>query len=541
MKLRAVLAIATLVALAGSVPLNAQQTGRPVPEVTFTVPAATYDPVRFESGVLISDNWRRLGLQVNFVPMDFTALSRRIQTPPWDFQAFISGLVARPERLDPDVLLFRPFHSSQNIPGGTNFMGYVSPEYDKLVEAQRIEIDAGRRRDLVYRLQEILAHDLPTITLYHPIQVHAFNKTKFSGHVPMLGYGIFNFWTLDGAQPLTGDGILKVGRVSDIESTNPLVEAGGANIEVMRLIYDTLARVDPKGNAAPWAAKSWKQVNPTTVDVELRSGMKFHDGQPVTAADVKFSYDYLKRWLVPLFKPFVDPIKEVEIVSPTQLRFKLSEPFPPLFIATFSQIYILPRHIWGEVVEHEKLQHPADWQNARPIGSGPFKFELWRRGEEVRLQRFDEHFSPPKARGFILVRFTNQDSLFLALKKGDIDMHERQLLPQQVEEAKSVPFLELVRRRDFGVFYLGFNLRQPPFNDLRFREAIAHTINYDTIVRVIQRGLAEPGRGMIAPANEFWHNSKVIYPSFDMEQARTILRQAGYTWDAQGRLLMPAR
>jgi peptide/nickel transport system substrate-binding protein len=540
MRIRVAIAVMALLGLVWSPPLGAQ-TGRPVPEITFVVPGAPYDPVRFESGVLISGNWRRLGLQVNFVPMDFTALSRRIQVPPWDFQAFISGFVARPERLDPDVLLFRPFHSSQNIPGGTNFMGYVNPEYDKLVENQRTEVDVTKRREMVFKLQEILARDVPTITLYHPIEVHAYNKQKFSGHVPMIGYGIYNFWTLTRATPLTGDGILKVGRASDLESTNPFVEAGGANIEVMRLIYDTLARVDSSGKPIPWAAKGWKQVNPTTVEVELRTGMKFHDGQPVTAADVKFSYDFLKRWTVPLFKPFVDPIKEIEAVNPTLLRFKLEEPFPPLFQATFTQIYIIPRHIWGDVVERERLQHPSDWQNPRPIGSGPFRFELWRRGEETRLLRFDEHFSPPKARGFILVRFANQDALFLALKKGDIDMHERRLLPQQVEEAKSVPFLDTVRRPDFGVFYMGFNLRQPPFNDVRFRRAIAYTINYDTIVNVIQRGLATPGRGMIAPINEFWHNTKVQYADFDMEQARTILRQAGYTWDAQGRLLMPAR
>lgn len=522
-------------------PRLSAQSGTRIPELVFAFPGASYDPVRYESGILLSNIWRRLGLEVEVVPMDFTALTRRISTPPWDFHAFISGFVARPERLDPDVLLFRPFHSSQDVPGGTNFMGYRNQEYDKLVEAQRTEIDVQKRRELVFRLQEILARDVPTITLYHPIEVHAFNKEKFRGHVPTIGYGIFNFWTLVQATPLTGDGILKVGRVSDIESSNPFVEAGGANIEVMRLIYDTLARVGPTGKPVPWAAKSWKQVDPTTVEVELRTGMTFHDGRPVTAEDVKFSYDYQKRFPVPIFKPFVDPIKEVEILGANRLRFKLEEPFPPLFQVTFTQIYIIPRHIWGDVLERERLKHPQDWANPQPIGSGPFKFELWRRGEETRLARFENHFNAPKARGFILARFANQDALFLALKKGDIDMHERRLLPQQVEEAKTVGHLALIRRPDFGVFYMGFNLRKPPFNDVRFRRALAHTVNYDVIVNVIQRGLAEPGRGMIAPINEFWHNPKVRYPEFDMEKARALLREAGYTWDAQRRLLMPAR
>ncbi|MDQ7849977.1 MAG: hypothetical protein RB148_06860, partial [Armatimonadota bacterium] len=178
------------------------QSGTRVPDLTFVFPSASYDPVRYESGILLSNNWRRLGLEVEVVPMDFTALSRRISTPPWDFHAFISGFVARPERLDPDVLLFRPFHSSQDVPGGTNFMGYRNPEYDRLVEAQRTEIDVRKRREIVFKLQEILARDVPTITLYHPVEVHAYNKEKFRGHVPTIGYGIFNFWTLVQATPL---------------------------------------------------------------------------------------------------------------------------------------------------------------------------------------------------------------------------------------------------------------------------------------------------------------------------------------------------
>lgn len=539
MSTKALLAMLVLLTLVVTLPLGAQ-TGQPVPELTFVFSAATHDPVRFESGVLIAGAWRRLGMQVNTVPMDFTALSRRISAPPHDFHAFISGLVARPERLDPDVLLSW-MHSAQNVPGGTNFPGYSNPEYDKLVEAQRAEVNVQRRREIVRKIQEILARDVPTITLYHPLEVHAFNSRTFSGHVPMIGFGIFNFWTLLNAQPRGGDGTLKVGRVVDLESSNPFVFAGGANIEVMRLIYDTLVRIDSTGKPVPWAARSWAQPDPTTVDVELRSGMTFHDGRPVTAEEVKFSYDFQKQYPVPQFKPFLDPIKSVEVQGPSRLRFTLNGPFPPLFHTTFSQIYIIPRHVWGDVLERERVDRPSDWANPRPIGSGPYKFEHWRRGEETRLSRFDQHFNPPKARGFILVRFANQDALFLSLKRGDLDMHERRLLPQQVEEARTVPHLTLVRSRDFGVFYLGFNLRKPPFDDVRFRRAIAHAINFDTIVNVIMRGLAEPGRGMIAPVNEAWHNPGVQYPQFDLERTRTLLRQAGYSWDAQGRLLMPAR
>jgi len=142
-------------------------------------------------------------------------------------------------------------------------------------------------------------------------------------------------------------------------------------------------------------------------------------------------------------------------------------------------------------VEQERLKHLQDWGDPTPVGSGPFEFELWHPGEKVHLSWFENHSNTAKARGFILVKSARRDVFFLALKKGDIDMHERRLLPHQVEGAKTVPHLALIDRPDLGVFYMGFNLREPPFDDVRFRRALARTVNYD--VNVNWATLGTPG------------------------------------------------
>lgn len=528
-----VLGLSMLVGAVSAAPV--QQEDRRVPPIVFAIPNASYDPIRYESGLLLANEWEDLGLRVEVLPMDFTALTQHLQNPPHDdYHAFISGYVSRPERLDPDVLLYRPFHCS-GVETGVNYQGYCSPEYDAVVEAQREEMDLERRRELVYEAQEILARDLPAIALYHIREIVTYNSDLFENPTPMMGQGLWNFWNLLSITPKTDLTFVRIGQVWDIDSTNPFAATGGGNIETLRLVYDLLARVQPDGTVTPWAAESWNIVDDTTVEVRLREGMAFHDGEPVTAEDVKFSYDIQKERGAPIYQPFLAPIREIEIVDDLHLIFHLEHPYPALFQATFAQIYILPKHLW-EGVQGALEQVVVD----TPIGSGPFRWGEWRVGESITLLANENHFNRPNVDGMIQVVFANPDAIFLGLVNGDVQLHDRRLLPTQIAELEQYPHLTRVEQDDFGVYYVAFNLRLPPFDDLAFRQAIAHTINYDTTVNTLLEGYATPGAGFIAPANQFWHNPDVQYPPYDPERARQILTEAGYEWDANGNLLFPA-
>lgn len=119
-------------------------------------------------------------------------------------------------------------------------------------------------------------------------------------------------------------------------------------------------------------------------------------------------------------------------------------------------------------------------------------------------------------------------------------MHDRRLLPAQIQQLEGLSHLTRVDMDDFGVYYLGFNMRVPPFDNEVIREAIAQTVDYDTIVNTLLAGYAAPGKGMIAPANTFWHNPDQITRSYDPAMARRILEEGGFEWDQQGRLYYPA-
>jgi peptide/nickel transport system substrate-binding protein len=316
------------------------------------------------------------------------------------------------------------------------------------------------------------------------------------------------------------------------------------------MIYDTLVRVGPDSKPMPWAAEKWTKVDPTTVDVTLRDGMTFHDGKPVTVEDVAFTFRFFMKWKPAYYASSLNPLKSVKVVDGRTVRFKTQRPYAPLVMLTFTQIPLLPKHVWEGVVEREKIPNPGRWANPKHIGSGPYRLVRHRPAQEIRLTRFDQHFSPPKTRDWLFILYASQEAEFLALLNKKLDFFDRGLSSVQYDEAKRVKFLDVKEVPDIGVFWLQFNLRpNSPFHDYAFRRAFAHLIDSKTIINVVLRGLGEPGRGVIAPANKFWHNASIPsaevegkphYHQYNPEKARAILKAAGYEWGDDGRLYFPA-
>ncbi|MBI3077177.1 MAG: hypothetical protein HYY85_09405 [Deltaproteobacteria bacterium] len=517
--------------------------GRLVPEIKFVIPSAAYDNTRFESGMLIARAWERLGLKVQLITTpDWPNFSKRVDYP-WENHAFICAYIARPERLDPDELLTRPLHSSQIRKGGGNYAGYNQPEYDAAVDAGRAELDVEQRRALIWKAQEIVARDIPHITLFHKKALHVYNKRKWGNVVSIPGTGFFNIINYVEAVPLTGDATMVLSEQGTWSSLNPFyAPSGWTAMDISRIIFDTLSRVGPDMKPAPWVPRS-----PTVVDVHLRKGMKFHDGQPVTAEDLKFSYEEMKRWRVPLYVPALEPLKQVRVLDAHTARLELAHPYAPLYMQTFALVPLVPKHVWEPALRERRMARPEEWNDPRSmIGSGPFKF-VYLRGSEVKLLANEEHFRRPKAKAFVVALVANVDAQFLGFRKGEYDFHTgRGLTTPQMKEARGVPHLGVVETDDIGVFWLNFNLREAsPFRDHALRLAAAHLIDYETFVRSILAGLAVPGRGLIAPGNRFWHNpniadgevpGKLHYHRYDPAQARRILQDAGYQWDSRGRL-----
>lgn len=506
-----------------------------VPEFTILTTTEAYDPIRYEGAFLIQEAWEQLGIKAEVRPMEFSTLIERFYNEQ-DFEIAIAGWSGRVDRLDPQHFL-GTLQSGQTGLRGNNPGGYVNAEYDRLFEQQAGEFDQNRRREIVMEMQEIAMADQPKSILFYRDEVVAYNNNTFTGFVPMAGEAIYNEWLPFTVEPLTDNKVLTIGTTQEPDTINPLDSSTVWGWKFMRLYYDKLIRLSPDIEPIPWAAESVEAVDDLTIEVVLREGMTFHDGEPVTVEDVKFSYDYNVEQDFAYYRPFFGPLERVEIVDDNTLHFVLKEPTSFFITVTLSQIPILPKHIWQDIEVANQLS-PSE---VPTVGSGPMMFDRYERGEYKRLVKFEDYFRADEVDidAVEYIVYADSEGVYTGLVTGEIDMTAWRLEPAQINLAENEDHLTVVSVPDFGYYHMTYNLRVPALDDANFRRALAHAIPHETMTSVLLDGRGERGTSIIAPVNAFWHNPDVPVFEYDLDKAREKLQEAGYWLDDEGRLNMP--
>jgi peptide/nickel transport system substrate-binding protein len=500
-------------------------------------------PAEFQFTQLIAQEWRRLGLDVNVQVMPWEQMIQEIWLSRDDWDTTAWQMVGRPERSDPDEIIFNLFHST-TAAEGFNFIGYNNPEYDALVEAQRVALDPDVRRDLVRQAQTLLAEDQPNMMLAHPQSTYAFNNAVWDAAtiVDQSGIGIRNTWTYLEMEPLGDVTDIILNSSDNVTAINPLYISGGTDSWITELVYDRLMRIGPNGLPQPWAAESYEWIDDTTIIVTLREGMMWHDGMPVTPEDVVFSFEAAGSGEAPMYGPFVGSIADMTIDG-MDITFSLMEPSAPFLTASLSKINLIPMHIWEPVIaEQLTLETNAEsFQEPTPIGSGPYRFGSWTLNEEVVLEANAEHWAAPNADRWILRIVPNVEAALGMLRSGEINFLSD--FPGDptvvVAAAEEDPNLTAVSTVDIGFRYVAFNHRRPPFNDPAFRRALSASVDRRLIVAAAFRGFAVPSNSVVSPALGFWHNEETVEGmEAGVELAQQMLADAGYEV-VDGRLNYP--
>jgi len=500
-------------------------------------------PQEYQTIQLIAQEWRKLGLDVKVELMPWEQMADLVwyNRDKWDITGW--QMVGRPERSDPDEIVFNLFHST-TAEKGYNFVGYNNPEFDRVAEAQRSEVDQEKRKQLIYKAQEILAADQPNLMLVHPRSVFAFDKTVWNPDtvVEQSGIGIKNAWTFIGATPLGDQKDMIVNSSDNVIAINPLYISGSTDSWITELVWDRLLRIGPDGLPRPWSAVSYDWVDGTTIDVTLRSGMKWHDGTPVTVDDVVFSFTAPQGEEAPMYKPFTRNIKSVEKRDDKVVRFVLEKPSAAFLTATLAKVNLIPKHVWEPILADlsSKTENAESYQEKAPIGSGPFRFSSWRASEEVVLEANDDHFNAPKMARWILRIVPNTEAAVGMLRKGELNFLSDYTGDPKVLQTVATEDgdLEIVATTDIGFRYVAFNNRRPPMDDAAFRNALSMAINRKLIVGAAFKGFAVPSNSVVSPALGFWHNEATDNFETGTELAKKILADAGYRMEG-GRLAYP--
>jgi peptide/nickel transport system substrate-binding protein len=525
----------------------AQDAGDAVRPLTLITQPEAAAPQEYQAAQIVADAWRKLGLTVNVRPLPGQEFNQVIwyERQRWDFTTW--QMVGRPERSDPDELTYNLFVSA-NAANGYDFVGYNNPEYDKLAQEQREELDLDKRKAIIMQAQELINHDQPYGFEVHPKNVVAYNKTVWdpASMVSQAGIGIRNTWTWINIRPLGPVKDVILNSVAPPTNLNPFNIPGGQGSWATEIVWDRLMRVGPDGLPQPWAAEKVERPDPLTVLVTLRKGMTWSDGQPVTIEDAAFSLEAPGFGdKAPMYKPFVRNIASVEVTGPDSLTIKLKRPDAAFLVSSLSKLNLAPKHIWAPIFDglKDKPQTAESIQEEHPVSSGPFRIVRAALNQEIVLEANPTHWSHPKINRWIMRIMPNVEASLGALKSGEINfLSDYTGDPQLLQDlAKSSPDIQVSEALDLGFKFIAYNERRPPFQDLAFRQALSAVIDRALLAEDAWGGAAVPANSWVSPALGVWHDKGIVdrVPGGNVAAAQAILAKAGYVV-VDGKLHYPA-
>ena len=336
------------------------------------------------------------------------------------------------------------------------------------------------------------------------------------------------------AQQAKRGGTLVLGSTQVPRHLNGAVQSGIATAMPSTQIFASPLRFDDKWNAQPYLAESWKLAEDgKSLTLNLRKNALFHDGQPVTSADVAFSILAIKANHP--FTTMMAPVEKVETPDPHTAVIRMSTPHPAIVLAMSPALCpILPKHIYDD--GKDLKTHPRN--SANPIGCGPFKLVEFQPGRRVVMERFDKFFLAGRPHLDKVIMDINPDasSLMLSFERGDIQMLPYISVPSDLKRlaANKNATLEAKGYEGIGALnWLAFNLTKKPLSDVAVRKAIATAIDKNFICKVLMGGFATPDDGPIIPSSPFAITDLVRYP-YDLKKSAAMLDAAGYKAGAGG-------
>lgn len=539
------LTAATLLAFA--IPAHAQAQGERTPggvvgPITMLMPDW---PEMMEMARLLKPNWEKLGVTVNVQHAQLNSMVAQTTGEHRAPHISVTGWGGGADRIDPDFFLSEFFHSKRSVKGGQNYGQYVNPEYDKLVDAQRAEMDNAKRHQLVKQAQQMLYRDRPGLVLYYIDYVTPYRTDRIDGASSVMGNGTslsYIPWTYYDGKVKKGRPIVKTLTQYDITTLNPFATGEVTNSALLRWVYAPLVMRDKNMNLIPWAAESWKVVDPKTVEVTIRTGIKFTDGQPVTAADLKFTLDFINQWKFPSYARYTDNIGQVDQANDRTVRIQLKQPYAPFVANILGSAFIAPKHVWeGVMAKNPALKSPTEWPNAEPVGSGPYALSEWKKGEYIKFTANKQWYRAPGFNEVYWLIVPSVDSQLGMLESGSADLMAWNLTPSQMQRLKANKDISAPPAPSHAPREARFNITLPPFDDVNMRKAFSMTVDRKQLVNTLLDGAATPGNDAYISPKLDWSDTTIKVPEFDLEGARKMLQAAGYTWDATGKLHYPAK
>lgn len=340
----------------------------------------------------------------------------------------------------------------------------------------------------------------------------------------MAGVLLFGPTLAQAAKPLVH------GAASEPRSLDPYFHSETPTNSMNSNLYDGLVGFDAELKVVPALAEKWENPDNLTWIFHLRKGVKFHDGTPFTADDVKFSIERCKTWPKSGFKSTVNKVKSVEVLGPYKVKITTPKPFGILH-RKLAQVMIMSK----AYVEKNGVEAQSD----KPNGTGAYKLKEWVKGDHLTLVANENYFGgAPKIKEVILRPLTNDATRTAALLSGEVDVID-DVPVRDVNRIKGNDKVESVSRPGLRLIYLQMDQdreKSPkakgpdgknPLLKTKVRKAIYLGINEAAIIKHVMNGFAFPA-GQFYPKAVFGFDKSIKRPAYNPKKAKQLLKEAGY-------------
>ena len=534
-------------------------------ELTVTAPPSDEDPAAAEIGRRLTEHLDEIGVNAAFSPRIQPQFTSDIHFEG-NFDIFISRSprITGPESLQPLI------HSDYAEASGDwlNPFQFEDPIIDARLDRLRTTTGESRQLELD-AIQETLAIEhLPFAVIAAHEELTAVSESLTETNRPSGVDSSSDVLSLGLLAPDESPDHLRIGLLDGgiTQNLNPLNESIVAHAVTIGLLYDPLLRKIGE-LVYPWAAQevAWELgAQPPVAEIVLRADLTWHDGEPVVAEDVLFTYTFLadlaggadtRARPAALYAPATSLIDTVEITDEDRIRFTFTGQSRPV-VEQALRVPLLPQHIWSTMTGLTEDGHPQALftDNLDPIGSGPYILDEIQPGERVDLSRHDEHVSfspdteampiPPHERISFIVP-THPPTVGAATNL--VSNNELDIIAKVPHDGLEAVFtsegVTLETRPSQRRYIVGFNTASEPCDDAALRRVIARFIDRTYTVASVFRGFGSPADSLFintpyAAASLEWTGSSVLgrFPGaggfIDVDIARELLVQAGYPYDS---------
>lgn len=337
---------------------------------------------------------------------------------------------------------------------------------------------------------------------------------------------------------------LTVATTTDVVNFNPLVGNSRTDYWITDLMYPRLLTIDDAGTKRPWLAREHGYRDARTGFYTIRDDARWSDGKPVTAADVAFTINAIKR-----DKPAgnttygqLTNVASAEATSDTEVLLHLSTPDATVVREVGFWMNVVPKHVYGTVGNVARFANTSDW-----VGCGPYTLVSAAKGQAYTLERTEPYpWAPggtPSLARVVFRVYPDINTEILALRSGEVDLIANTLPPAQVDVLRHTDGITVRKVPGLGYAHLAYNMTHKPLDRLEVRQALAHAVDYAAIRRVVLQGQAVTTHSSPIPPVLHAYTDPPTTTEYrhDPAHARRLLTQAGYREDRHGRFGLSLR